>query len=42
MRKYLRTVFHGLIIAFALLALAGCGFKADPFYSEEKQEVKSQ
>lgn len=39
MRKYLRAVFHGLIIASTLLALAGCGYKDDPFYSPDNKEV---
>jgi len=44
-RKYLSTVFHVLIIASALLTLAGCGYKADPFYSPlpepEKEKLKT-
>ncbi|MDX1296105.1 MAG: lipoprotein [Sulfurimonadaceae bacterium] len=38
MRKNLRTVFHGLIIASALLSLAGCGYKAPPYYESSKSE----
>ena len=28
-------VFHMFIIAIFLLGLSGCGYKADPFYTED-------
>jgi predicted small lipoprotein YifL len=36
MRKNLRAVFHGFIIASTLLTMAGCGYKAPPYYETNK------
>ncbi|MGD9596207.1 hypothetical protein [Wolinella succinogenes] len=35
-------LFHAVIIAYALLALSGCGYKDDPFYKPQNtQKVSS-
>lgn len=38
------SFFHGIIIAFILFILTGCGYKAKPFYGDKNQTsaVKNQ
>ncbi|MDD2905694.1 MAG: lipoprotein [Sulfurimonas sp.] len=36
--KYLRSVFHPLIIAIFLFGLSGCGYKGAPFYTKELEQ----
>lgn len=42
MQNQFGSIFHLLIIAIFLLGLGGCGYKADPFYNEQKIENESQ
>jgi predicted small lipoprotein YifL len=36
--KNLTPLIYGLIITLALLSIAGCGFKADPYYENVAQK----
>jgi predicted small lipoprotein YifL len=40
MEKFITIVNHSLILALFSLTLAGCGYKADPYYLTEEQEKK--
>jgi len=38
----LTSIFHGAIIAMFLLSLNGCGYKAAPFYKNQKVITKDK
>ena len=38
----LTSIFHGAIIAMFLLSLNGCGYKAAPFYENQKVITKDK
>ncbi|WP_265588967.1 hypothetical protein [Candidatus Marinarcus aquaticus] len=40
MSKNFVNFFHAAIIAVFLLSLSGCGYKADPVYVNEQQQVQ--
>ena len=36
--EFIKQQIHGVIIALLILGVFGCGYKADPFYSQSHSE----